>query len=278
MTDVGCFAAAGIGFTLNAPEPLASVLAESLADLRVASVPTRSVALVVTANSDGTFDLHRGALPAGSSLAPDRALHATLSMVNETVAAGWSAHHSAIHAGVVDRGGIGVALIGYSGFGKTTLAAAAVQAGWGFVSDELGLVDQHHVAHAFHRPLGLRRGGLLHLGLELPTDPLFEVVRPWRASALGPLAASTALRCLVFLGAPTDGSDVTEVSPGSALARLLSNVHGAAGVERQVFRRLEQLVRAVPAVQLPRQGLREMVAVLDELLTSGVAQVAASRG
>jgi hypothetical protein len=35
---------------------------------------------------------------------------------------------------------------------------------------------------------------------------------------------------------------------------------------------------AVPAVQLPRQGLREMVAVLDELLTSGVAQVAASRG
>lgn len=278
MTDVGCFAAAGIGFTLNAPEPLASVLAESLADLRVASVPTRSVALVVTANSDGTFDLHRGALPAGSSLAPDRALHATLSMVNETVAAGWSAQHSAIHAGVVDRGGIGVALIGYSGFGKTTLAAAAVQAGWGFVSDELGLVDQHHVAHAFHRPLGLRRGGLLHLGLELPTDPLFEVVRPWRASALGPLAASTALRCLVFLGAPTDGSDVTEVSPGSALARLLSNVHGAAGVEREVFRRLERLVRAVPAVQLPRQGLREMVAVLDELLTSGVAQVAASRG
>ncbi|MEY4340154.1 MAG: hypothetical protein RLZ14_2004 [Actinomycetota bacterium] len=277
MTDLGCFAAGGVAFTLSAPEPFAAVLAESLADLRVASAPSGSVALSVAANPDGTFDLRRGTVPGGTALEPSRALHAALSMVNETIAEGWSARHSAIHAAVVDRGGAGVALIGYSGFGKTTLAAAAVQAGWGFVSDELGLVDQQHVAHAFHRPLGLRRGGLLHLRLEAPTDPLFEVVRPCRGSSLGALSASTSLRCLVFMGAPSATGEITAVSPGSALARLLSNVHGAAGVERDVFRRLERLVRAVPAVQLPRQGLDTMVALLDELLSVGAAQAAAPR-
>lgn len=276
MTRSQCFAAGGIGFTLSAPEPLATVLFDSLADMRVESVPRRSPALTVSANADDTFDLHRGKVPAGSALPADQALHAALSMVNETVASHWSKANAALHASVLDRGGAGVALIGYSGFGKTTLAAAATRSGWGFVSDELGLVDEHHVAHAFHRPLGLRRGGMLHLGLERTNDPLFDVVRPWRASTLGSLAQRTRLCCLVFMAAPTADNAVTPMSPAFALANMLSNLHGAAGVEHQVFRRLERLVRAVPAVRLPRHELSAMVPLLDDILVSGHAVVAAS--
>ena len=65
MTETQCFAAGDHGFTLSAPEPLATVLFDSLADMSVASVPRRSPALVVSANPDGTFDLRRGGAPAG---------------------------------------------------------------------------------------------------------------------------------------------------------------------------------------------------------------------
>ena len=47
-----------------------------------------------------------------------------------------------IHAGsVVSPGGQGVLLPAGSGFGKTTLVAGLVQAGFGFLSDEIGVID-----------------------------------------------------------------------------------------------------------------------------------------
>ncbi len=270
MTATAAFAAGECGFTLSAAEPLASVLIEALADLRVPAVSSTAPALTITTAVDGTFDLHRGGIPAGTALDSSKALHAALAMVNETVAEHWSRQHAAIHAAVVDRDGVGCAIIGYSGFGKTTLAAGAVRSGWGYVSDELGLVDDHHVAHAFHRPLGLRRGGLLHLRLARRDDELFDVVEPWRGSALGRLADRTRVTVLVFLTPPTADGVVEAMSPAAALTTLLSNVHGAAGVEREVFRRLERLVRAVPAVQMPRTDLGLMVASLDRLVSAAV--------
>lgn len=268
MTDTAAFAAGECGFTLSAPEPLATVLIDALDDLRVPAVAANAPVLAITAQADDTFTLRRGDVPAGTDLDAPRALHAALSMVNETVAEAWSRRNAAIHAAVVDRDGRGCAIIGYSGFGKTTLAAGAVRAGWGYVADELGLVDDHHVAHAFHRPLGLRHGGLLQLGLAPRYEELFNVVQPWRGSALGRLATSTCLTALVFLAPPSSDGAVAPMSPGAALTTLLSNVHGAAGVERDVFRRLERLVRAVPAVQMPRTNLDRMVESLEQLVTA----------
>lgn len=275
MTDDVVFAVGECVFSLSAPEPLGPILVEALADLRAPTVERPTLSLVVTANADGTFTLRRATTPAGTELDAPQALHAALSMVNETVAEAWSRHHAAIHAAVVDRGGRGCAIIGYSGFGKTTLAASAVRAGWGYVSDELGLVDEHHVAHAFHRPLGLRPGGVVQLGLERRYDDVFTVVQPWPGSALGRLAASTRLAALVFLGPPTADGAVEPMTPGAALTLLLSNVHGAAGVEREVFRRLERLVRAVPAVQMPRNSLGLMLASLEQLVAVGAASAVA---
>ena len=65
--------------------PLATVLFDSLADMSVASVPRRSPALVVSANPDGTFDLRRGGVPAGTTTATvsDPALAAELQKLDQ---------------------------------------------------------------------------------------------------------------------------------------------------------------------------------------------------
>jgi hypothetical protein len=63
-----------------------------------------------------------------------------------------------IHAGaVVTPGGDAVLILGESGTGKTTLVAALVQDGYGYLSDEAAAIDlDSGLVHPWPRPLGFR--------------------------------------------------------------------------------------------------------------------------
>ena len=64
-----------------------------------------------------------------------------------------------VHAGAVVWGDRALLLPGRSFSGKSTLVAALVQAGAGYLSDEYALLDADGLVHAYPSPLALRRPG-----------------------------------------------------------------------------------------------------------------------
>ncbi|MFQ5556835.1 MAG: hypothetical protein ACE5GB_04920, partial [Acidimicrobiales bacterium] len=64
-----------------------------------------------------------------------------------------------VHAGVVEWRGVGIAVPGRSMTGKSTLVAAAVRAGAGYLSDEFAILDAGAAVHPYPRPLSLRDAG-----------------------------------------------------------------------------------------------------------------------
>jgi hypothetical protein len=182
------------------------------------------------------------------------ALAETLIAVNEM--AGRTVDGVAVlHAGGAVIGGGAVAFAGVSGAGKSTLTAAAVRRGHPYLCDEVCAVADGAAGFAvrpYHRPIGLRPGGAAAIDVAIPElrgEP-FTDVYPWRVSSHGALAGTEPLR-LVCLVERRDGPVAIEpVRPAEALVRLSGLTIGAEGRERDMFHRLDELVRAVPVVRL----------------------------
>lgn len=270
MSTVGRYALAGTAVEVEASAPLDDELRRVLVDLGTAGrgAARRAAALF---EAEDSFVLSRDGTPAAEPVSASVALAGVLDMMNDVVAEHWSRRHVALHAAVVERGGRALAFVGYSGSGKTTLAAAAVRSGWGFISDEVGLIDDRFVAHAYHRPLGLRRGGRTVLQMPLSPERWHRSVQPEPASNLGTLVSSAPLAALVFFNRSESAEPglVTRMSPAAGLAHLLNNVLGTDGVEVKVFRRLEQMVRNVPVVHIGRCAPDDMLTVLAPLVRAG---------
>lgn len=64
--------------------------------------------------------------------------------------------HVFVHAGAVEVGGRAVIVPGRSRAGKSTLTAALLSAGAGYLSDEYAVVDGEGMVHPFPRPLQIR--------------------------------------------------------------------------------------------------------------------------
>ncbi|MFZ4718654.1 MAG: hypothetical protein ACOYMR_04480 [Ilumatobacteraceae bacterium] len=254
-TSVGRFTALGFTFDLDAPAPVHEALAEGLVDLRVPDgwfrYRARPPRLRVRARGD-RFDVRLGADAEVLDVDAGDAVAAVLSCCNEAVSRVASVHHLVLHAGVVEVGGVAVALVGHSGTGKTTLTAAAVRRGHGFVADELGVVDDDMVTVAYHRPLGLRPGAVAALGLPASDSPAHRLVRPVAGSALGTLADRVPLALVVLLGGDGEPGVATDVAPARALFELTNLTIGTEHVEPQTFARLDRMVRAVPTVRMAR--------------------------
>ena len=73
-----------------------------------------------------------------------------------------------LHGGAVDINGSAIAVVGHSGAGKSTFTAAMTRAGHRYLADEVVAVDDSGSVLAFHRPIGLRRGGAEQMGSRRP--------------------------------------------------------------------------------------------------------------
>ncbi len=169
----------------------------------------------------------------------------------------------ALHAAAIatDRGI--VALMGSSGAGKSTLAAGAVLTGMGYVADEVTVIGSDGTAQPFHRPIGLRSGGALALGIDTPVhaDGRFDRVYPWRPARAsladgGPLVAV----CIVDHVDGCDGA-WAPLRPAEALIEMAAGAFGGdPDNDRAWFHQLAALVGAIPAARLtfpdPDRGVK----------------------
>jgi energy-coupling factor transporter ATP-binding protein EcfA2 len=125
------------------------------------------------------------------------------------------------HAEAAERNGRAVVLVGPSGRGKSTLTAALVKAGLGYLTDEVVAVDPTtRRIRPFAKPLNLsdRSLGLIGSDHLTSTSAGSSAKRPVAPQSLGPISAGAEVALIVLIDddlAPS-GSVPTHSSASSA--------------------------------------------------------------
>ncbi len=175
------------------------------------------------------------------------------------------------HAGAVERDGDVVVVLGQSGHGKSTLTAALVQAGWGYLSDELVAVDAATFDVApYARPLDLNQHSLDQLGLDgadIVTGSRKDKVFPGR---LGRVSAGGRVAAIIVLTgeSPGDGQLVTELPAAEAVMAMLALTFAATFDDPGALESLARLCSTTPTMRLHRAPISVMVRAVEEAVRS----------
>jgi len=175
-----------------------------------------------------------------------------------------------MHAAGLVRNGRALALIGPSHSGKSTLAGWLTKSGWGFLTDEVSLLDsaaEQPVIHPFPRPIGVRRPGPLDEYIDEPGSES-EVLVP--ATVLGELASPAPLVALVCPTYEAGSTGTLEaLSAASALALIADQLPSLGRDGAQVFHALARVVEKIPAFSLMVDDLdtatRQLAQLVDGL-------------
>jgi hypothetical protein len=181
------------------------------------------------------------------------------------------------HAALLSSGGQAIALVGPSCAGKSTLATALWNSGWQFHCDDLTMVRERSVWPAPRR-VGLRRESRALLG-----EPLWNKILSTdsylptdRGALFQPLeldsrkSEATELAGIFFLGRL--GADQNEIAPAQLLpAHAAMAILPYTNLIRRMsfaeaFRPVAELMSRVPAWDLPRAPLNEMVWSVNHLV------------
>jgi hypothetical protein len=178
-----------------------------------------------------------------------------------------------IHAGsVVTPRGEGVLLPGNPGSGKTTLVAGLIRAGFGFLSDEIGIIDPRTgVLHPYPRALNFKEGTLSILpDLPQPTIASLPPSSPRYVRAEEFRRDVMADPCEVrFVIAPRylEGSaaQVTPLSPAATVKELWANALHTPRSGPQALSILVDVARRARGYRLVSGDLEEAVQAINEL-------------
>ncbi|MGA9278004.1 hypothetical protein [Ilumatobacter sp.] len=177
-----------------------------------------------------------------------------------------------MHAASLVHRGHAIALTGPSHSGKSTLAAWLTRSGWGFLTDEVSLLDtsvaDRPIVNPFWRPIGVRRPGPLDDVVELPSDAS-EVLLP--ASSIGELASPAPLVALVCPTYSEGASSSLEPLGAAAALTLVADQLPSLGRDGgPVFHALADVVSVIPAFQMLVDDLdtaeRELASLVDRLI------------
>jgi hypothetical protein len=221
----------GTAVGVAAPAPVLAQLRESLADLEPAARADRELALAP--REDG-LDLLDGGQVIRRGVDPDLGVATVVWRLNAI--ARESTVHVLLHGACVagPRAG-GVLLIGGSGVGKSTLAAACVDAGLAYLSDEVVAIDARTgLVAPYAKPLSLDGERLVP------------------ASALGCVASTAVAPVALVFPRYRPGADtsVVRLDPAWAFAALASHATNLAVLRRTAVARLAGLALACSAFQL----------------------------
>lgn len=129
-----------------------------------------------------------------------------------------------VHAGVLASAEGLVVIPGVSGHGKTTLVAACVQAGFGYLSDEVLAVDRASGAvHAFPRPLAIGHDVWEILSLDEGARPAPGRERLVPLAQLGVSGAPGCVRHVLLTERREQEASLTQVGQGQAVTALLGS-------------------------------------------------------
>ncbi len=149
-----------------------------------------------------------------------------------------------LHAGVMEREGVGVAFPAAPGSGKTTLCAGLLARGWRFLSDEFALIDNEGMIHPYPKALCIKEGSFAvmeHLGLPMVQPRRYRKGKKGRVAYVNPRFAgdeSLGRKCrlahVVFpkyaSGATPRLRTITRGETGFELAQLSFNLRKKSSV------------------------------------------------
>jgi hypothetical protein len=152
-----------------------------------------------------------------------------------------------LHAGVMERDGVGVVFPASPGSGKTTLCAGLLSRGWRFLSDEFALIDGEGMIHPYPKALCIKEGSFVvmeHLGLPMVSPRRYRKGKKGRVAYVNPrvvghegIGERCRLRHVVFPkfeeGATPRLRSITRGETGFELAQLSFNLRkkGNRGME-----------------------------------------------
>jgi hypothetical protein len=188
-----------------------------------------------------------------------------------------------IHAGaVVSPAGKGILFPAAAGSGKTTLVTALVRAGFGFLSDEVGVIEPGTARlHPFPRALNLKEGTLaLFPDLRPEDDGLWGVrrrafarvhtVRP--ASGAGPCEVGFVIAPRYLRGAATE---LSPISPAEMTKELWANTTNLTRFGPRTLSVVAEVARRAKGFRLVSSDLQEAVETITAL-DQGVARMSIS--
>jgi hypothetical protein len=185
-----------------------------------------------------------------------------------------------LHGALVAKNGKGVAILGPSEAGKSTLACARWQRGWSLLCDDVALIEREHLtARPTPRRVSLRRASRVLLGEDLwarilsspSCDQTAEgcLFHPHEVSGQKHLDG-TRLTTVIFLarrGSITAPARLRRLVPAHALFALLPYSNFAhLGDPQRGTHRLQPLAADVPAYDLGRGPLGDMVESIEQVL------------
>jgi hypothetical protein len=181
-----------------------------------------------------------------------------------------------VHSGaIVTPAGEGVLLPANSGSGKTTLVAGLIQAGFKFLSDEVGVIDPStSMLHPYPRAMNFKEASLsLFPGTPLENgDSSWRPYRYLRAEELRPDAVATACH-IGFIIEPqyreTVDTEVIPLTPAATLELLWTNsinfrLHGS-----RAFTVLLEVVRRASGYRVISGNLKDSVQAVRNITGNG---------
>jgi hypothetical protein len=181
----------------------------------------------------------------------------------------------AVHAGAATWNGRGILLPAPPDSGKTTLVAGLVRAGFGYLSDETGLVDpEDGLLHPFPRPLAMDDGSIGALpGLrqKLPPDHQqymrFRYHIPPSDLRSGALGRPCPVRYVVAPRYQGGGKTLLEpISRAAGLTTLVDNSFNFPRFGRRGLTALGDVVRGAECYRLQIGDLPSAVQVVRDLV------------
>lgn len=181
-----------------------------------------------------------------------------------------------LHSAVVERGGRAVLLPAWPGSGKSTLSASLSCAGWRFLSDEFGIVDDAQDVRPFVRPAGLKNESIAVIGALAPEQvgPVYPRTRKGAVAHFRPPAASLAraaeparIAAVVFPDFVARSSlAILPMTPTVAFLKLAHNAFNYEVIGERGFRAVTAIVRNAPC-RIVRYGeLADAQRAIDDIL------------
>jgi hypothetical protein len=257
-------------------DELASLLAPALAllppsDAPTSDAPSTTVSIVQRTGGPGRrLRIMRGTSHHAFASSATEALDTVFTLLND-IAINETSGRLVFHAGAVQRDGAIVVIAAPSGHGKSTLTAALVQRGFGYLSDEVVAIDPELLdVLPYPKPFDLDRDAAALLGIEAPrTDGVKGKVSVGQLGAVANGAARVAM--LVLLDDPANPTP-GPTTPAEQLIELLANAFAStfdpATAPPQPLEALEALAQRVSIVHLGRGAIEDACRAVDEHLRS----------
>ena len=211
--------------------------------------------------------------PQGRSATAAGIVGTIVGSLNRSAAA--TSPHVLVHAGAVERDGVGVVLPAPMESGKTTLTAGLVRAGFRYLSDEAAAFDRAtHALVPYPKPLSIDQGSWSLFPELEPHEPFPDdgyKAHQWQVPPTDIRPDAVGAGCPAgFVLFPTyvEGADTTlePVPRAAALVELAKNTFRFDREGRPTFTLLAEVLRSVEVFRLTVGDLDAAVGVISRLV------------